>query len=156
MKCFFTAAAFFLISGLIYGQNIEIPETFVTGSDRSIYKTPILFYPHQFQVNFPQPPRIPEHYLKKPAPTKDGKVADVANKNLQELTVFGGKFGYLSSDISLNYPGLRLNLLALHDDSYRRHDGKNIIEAHMQKTFTENMDFTFDLWNCVKEVPPPG
>ncbi|MCM8821640.1 MAG: TonB-dependent receptor [Candidatus Omnitrophica bacterium] len=157
MKCLFTFAVFFLISSsLIYGQNIEIPETVVTGSDRNIYKTPVFFYPHQFQINFPHTPGIPEQYLKKPTSTKNEKVADVGTKNFKELTVCAGKFGYISSDILLNYPGWHLNLSALHDNSYRRRDGKNIIEAHIQKSFAENIDFAFDLWNCIKEVSPPG
>ncbi len=138
----------------VSGQNIEIPETVITGQDRSTYKTPILVYPHEFQINFPEPPDIPAQYLKKKEPLKQSTELEAdSNKNLKELTLCAGKFGYVSSAISLKYPGLYFNFSALHDNSFRNQDSKKIIEAHIQKSFKENMEFNFDLWNCIKELP---
>lgn len=149
---------FFFITSLVLGQNIEVPETVITGSDKSIYKTPIIFYPHNVQIKIPQPPEIPQEYLKqKPTQKQDEKkIIENKTKISNEFTMLAGKFGYIYSDFLFKSPDLYFSLGLLNDDSYRSHDGKKIFEIHTKKPITENLFFAIEFWNCLKEVPQPG
>lgn len=147
-----------LKTALLLGQNIEIPESVITGSDRYIHKTPVFLYPHEFQIKLPETPKIPEQYLKIKKPVKKPEVFEQTSKNeFQEIVFTAGKFGYLSSAITLKYPeSLYFSLSALHDDSFRHNDGKDLVEMHIEKMFSEKMEFDIGLWNCLKEIPYPA
>lgn len=155
-----TSIGFILIllkSTLLYGQNIEIPESVITGQDRNIYRTPIFLYPHDFQIKFPEPPEIPQQYLKTKKIAKQLEKSETISKNQsQEFTIVAGKFGYFSSGINLKYPSWSFSFFAMHNDSYRKNNGEDIIEAGIKNSCNEKIEFSFNLWNCIKGIPFPA
>lgn len=137
-------------------QDIEIPESIITGQDKNIYRTPIFVYPHEFQIKFPEPPEIPRQYLKIKKPVEQPeKIEKIHEKKFQTFMVSAGKFGYFSSDIDLKYPSFHFSAFATHDDSYRSNDSKDVIELNMKNFCSEKTELNFNLWNCIKEIPFP-
>ncbi|HOL49654.1 MAG TPA: TonB-dependent receptor [bacterium] len=134
-------------------QNIEIPETIVTGKDRNIYKTPIFIYHHDIQIKFPEIPKVPQQYLKIRKVPDHKKEKIVLEHALNEFSTFGGKFGFLFSSLQFSYPEWNMRLSMMNDDSFRSHDKKNVIESSFQVFPVEKFSVDFAYWNCFKEIP---
>ncbi len=141
---------FFSIEGLC--QNIEVPETVITGRNRAVYKTPLFFYQHEVQVKFPEVKKIQPQTTTK-QPVQQEKIESEKKEILSEFSLLAGKFGQIYSDLIIRSAETDMHLSLFNDDSFRTNDSTEVIDFSLKKKFSKHILFNIDYRNIEKEMP---
>ena len=144
---------FMLLSIEGFCQDIEIPETIITGKDRTIYKTPLLFYQYDVKVTFPEIKKVqpPKPTIK---PSSKQEAVEIEKKTPSaEFSFVAGKFEQVYSDLYINDTQTMVRLKLLNDNSYRSNDSKKIIDFSLKKQVNNQNFFDINYRGSEKEMP---